>query len=181
MRQRLNVARALMADPDVLLLDEPTRAVDPVHADDLRQFIRNELVGRYHKTVVFATNLLEEAWRLCDRVAVVNKGKLVALGPPSSLDAQLRRFFRFQITFDRVDDALLDRARGVSGLTIVKTTTDRNGVTLDVEIESSDRALSDFIGAVNGNGVVMRSLKSIEPQPVDVFRQVTTDTSNDAE
>jgi ABC-2 type transport system ATP-binding protein len=86
MRQRLTVARALLGDPQILFFDEPTRAVDPIHADELRRLIRDEFVGRCGKTVVLATNILEEAWSICDRIAVVADGSIVAIGTPSELD-----------------------------------------------------------------------------------------------
>ena len=88
MRQRMMVARALLSDPDILFFDEPTRAVDPIHADELRRMLREELVERRGKTIVLATNLLEEAWAICDRVAVVSNGTIVAVAPPSELGGE---------------------------------------------------------------------------------------------
>jgi ABC-2 type transport system ATP-binding protein len=85
MRQRMTVARALLGDPDVVFFDEPTRAVDPLHADEIRRMIRNDLVESRGKTVVIATNVLEEAWSICDRVAVVSNGTIVAIAPPNEL------------------------------------------------------------------------------------------------
>ncbi|TAM73602.1 ABC transporter ATP-binding protein [bacterium] len=87
MRQRLNVARALLAEPRVLILDEPTKALDPVSALRLRRFVREELVGRDGRTVVVATNQLDEAWSLCDRLLVLNEGRAVAEGTPYELEA----------------------------------------------------------------------------------------------
>jgi len=90
MRQRLVVARALLSDPPILLFDEPTRAVDPIGADELHRLIREELVGRRGKTVVLATNILQEAWSLCDRVAVVSNGGIAAIGAPHQLNRHER-------------------------------------------------------------------------------------------
>ena len=174
MRQRLTVARALLGDPEVLLLDEPTRAVDPVHAESLRRFIRDDLVAKHGKTVVLATNLLDEAWRLCDRIAVLNGGRLVALGPPRSLDGRLRTVTRFQIVLDHVDDALLARTRAVSGLTYADVSQSDEGELLDVGLEVAEESLSELFRALTFNGAVLRSFKSIDPDPVDVFREVTT-------
>jgi ABC-type multidrug transport system ATPase subunit len=75
-RQRLSIARALIADPDVLLLDEPTRALDPPHASKLRLFVRETLAGRCGKSIIVATNLIEEALELGDRIAVLHAQKL---------------------------------------------------------------------------------------------------------
>jgi ABC-2 type transport system ATP-binding protein len=74
MRQRLTFARALLSDADLLLLDEPTRAIDPLHTQLLHDFIRNELANRQRKAILLATNVLHEAWTLCDRVLVLSDG-----------------------------------------------------------------------------------------------------------
>lgn len=84
-RQRTNIARALIADPPLLLLDEPTRNLDPVHASALHQLVKDRLVRAYGKTVVLATNVLDEAWQLCDRVAVIREGRIGEFYRPSSL------------------------------------------------------------------------------------------------
>ena len=76
MRQRLSIARTLIGDPDVLLLDEPTRALDPLHAGELRAFVRETLVRGLGKTVIVATNLLDEAFELADRGAVLRAARL---------------------------------------------------------------------------------------------------------
>jgi ABC-type multidrug transport system ATPase subunit len=88
MRQRLLIARALLIKPRVLLLDEPTRSLDPVSARDFRQFLRDEVAGPAKCTVVMATHSAEEALGLCDRVAVLNKGRLLAVGPAAALERE---------------------------------------------------------------------------------------------
>jgi ABC-2 type transport system ATP-binding protein len=80
MKQRLLIARALLARPRVLLLDEPTRSLDPISARQLREFLREEIVGRRGCTVLLATHSAEEAFELCDRVAVLERGRLIAVG-----------------------------------------------------------------------------------------------------
>jgi ABC-2 type transport system ATP-binding protein len=88
MRQRLLIARALLARPRVLLLDEPTRALDPISAQELRAFMRAELVERQGCTIVLATHNTDEALGFCDRVGVLNRGRLLATGPASELAAR---------------------------------------------------------------------------------------------
>lgn len=85
MRQRLLIARALIARPRVLLLDEPTRALDPVTAVDLRRFLRAELIERHGCTIVVATHNADEAFDFCDRVAVLHRGRILATGPAVDL------------------------------------------------------------------------------------------------
>jgi ABC-2 type transport system ATP-binding protein len=87
MKQRLLIARALLSRPSVLLLDEPTRSLDPVSARDFRRFLREEVAGRQRCTVVLATHDADEAFDLCGRLAVLNRGALVATGTAEALAA----------------------------------------------------------------------------------------------
>ena len=88
MRQRLLIARALLARPRVLLLDEPTRALDPISAQEFRQFLRSELVDQQRCTILLATHNADEALGFCDRVVVLNRGRVLATGTATELKAR---------------------------------------------------------------------------------------------
>jgi ABC-2 type transport system ATP-binding protein len=83
MRQRLHIARALLHNPEVLFLDEPTMGLDPVGARELRQTVRN--LQNEKKTILLTTHYMFEADALCQRVAVINKGEIVAMDTPSKI------------------------------------------------------------------------------------------------
>ena len=85
MKQRLLIARALIGGPRVLLLDEPTRSLDPISARQFRAFLREEISGRQKCTVLLATHNTEEALELCDRVAVLDHGRMLATGTAARL------------------------------------------------------------------------------------------------
>ena len=85
MRQRLLLARALLSRPKVLLLDEPTRSLDPVTAHEFRRLLRDEMVSERGVTVILATHNPEEAFAYCDRVAVLHNGVVAALGSARAL------------------------------------------------------------------------------------------------
>lgn len=89
MKQRLLIARALISRPRILLLDEPTRSLDPISARRLREFLRTEIAGRQGCTIFLATHSTEEALELCDRVAVLDRGRIRAVGAADSLAADL--------------------------------------------------------------------------------------------
>ncbi|MEE9193164.1 MAG: ABC transporter ATP-binding protein [Thermodesulfobacteriota bacterium] len=76
MKQKLAVARGMLTDPQILLLDEPTRSLDPISAHNLKRFIKEVIVGERKKTVIIATNNMQEAEELCGQIAIINKGKL---------------------------------------------------------------------------------------------------------
>jgi ABC-type multidrug transport system ATPase subunit len=88
MRQRLLIARALLPRPRVLLLDEPTRSLDPVATRKFWEFLRHELIGGHGCTVLLATHDPEEAVALCDRVGIMNRGKMLSIGEPRALLAR---------------------------------------------------------------------------------------------
>jgi ABC-2 type transport system ATP-binding protein len=88
MRQRLLIARALLGAPRILLLDEPTRSLDPLSAQEFRGFLRRELIDRAGCTIVLATHNAEEAFGFCDRVAVLHQGRLLATGPTGALSGR---------------------------------------------------------------------------------------------
>lgn len=88
MKQRVMIARALLANPRLLLLDEPTRSLDPVSARDLRRFIREVLVDTHGCTVLLATHDGDEAFHLCDRVAIMAQGRVLALDTADRLAQQ---------------------------------------------------------------------------------------------
>lgn len=100
MKQRLALARGLIAEPEVLILDEPTRALDPVACEDLNDLIIERLHKGSRKTLLIATHRLEEAMRLCDKVLIINEGKIMAFSRLSELTAQginLSDYYRLNV------------------------------------------------------------------------------------
>jgi len=85
MKQRLSLARSLLTDPSVLLLDEPTRSLDPLSQLEIRRLLRTTLVEKLGKTVLLVTHSLAEAEEVCDRLAIMHRGTIVAVGTPEEM------------------------------------------------------------------------------------------------
>lgn len=103
-RQRLGIARSLLREPDVLFMDEPTKNLDPLMAQDFRIFIKEELVAGHKKTVFFTTHQLNEAEMMADRIAILDKGMIKGVGSLSELkkdtglkDATTEEMFRYYV------------------------------------------------------------------------------------
>jgi ABC-2 type transport system ATP-binding protein len=114
MRQRLHIARGLLHDPAVLFLDEPTIGLDPVGARELRQ-----LVGGLRdrgKTILLTTHYMFEADELCDRIAVIDGGRIIAQGSPAELKARIADRTVVEIEVFGATPAIVDRLRAVSGV-----------------------------------------------------------------
>jgi len=117
MRQRLLIARALLGRPRILLLDEPTRSLDPISARDFRVFLRDTVVGREGCTVLLATHDAEEVWELCDRVGVLERGRLLAVDTTSALRHRAGRA-SYEIWLREADGAAAVAKLGAAGLTL---------------------------------------------------------------
>ena len=115
MRQRLLLARALLSRPRVLLLDEPTRSLDPVAARAFRDFLRRDIVERQGCTVLLATHAAEEAFGLCDAVAVLDRGRVVAQGRATVLAASLGADRLILVTRDAEHALLREPGRLLTG------------------------------------------------------------------
>jgi len=100
MKQRLQIARALLNDPDVIFLDEPSLGLDPVGARELKQIIRD--IAAQGKTVLLTTHYMPEAEELCDRIAIINHGELIAIDTVDGLKARINEEMRKRITQERI-------------------------------------------------------------------------------
>jgi ABC-2 type transport system ATP-binding protein len=117
MRQRLHIARGLLHDPPVVFLDEPTIGVDPIGARELRATIAG--LTQAGKTVLLTTHYMFEADDLCDRIAVINKGEIIAEGTPRDLKAIVADRTVIEIEAFGVDGAAVERVRTAAGVTSV--------------------------------------------------------------
>ena len=168
MRHRLTIARALLHDPPLVLLDEPTHSLDPAHAAQLRALVRNRL-ARSGKTIVLSTNMLEEAWELCDRVAVLRDGRIAAFDAPSKLRARLRVPARYRILLDRPDPGFAARLRDADCVREVHARDDDVCVTVELHAEGD---LNGMLSAASSNGVRIRRVEPVEPRPSEVFSSI---------
>ncbi len=139
MRQRLQVCRGLINDPEVLFLDEPTLGLDVNIAKDLRNFIREKVVREQGKTVLLTTHYMYEAEEMCDRVGFLSKGKLVAVGTTEELKRKTPSGFSIETLVVRLTDEVI---RDLRGLEYVKKVikTDYEG---EAEGEKVDRLIID--------------------------------------
>ena len=103
MRQRLGLAQALVHDPQVVILDEPTIGIDPQQVIEVRESVRQ--LGEKH-TVLFSTHILSEAEQVCDRVLIIHKGRIVAQGAPENLRQQLQPGAHLYVNIGNVDEPI---------------------------------------------------------------------------
>jgi ABC-2 type transport system ATP-binding protein len=109
MRQRLAIARTLIHDPEILILDEPTMGLDPGAARSIREFIAEQAS---RKTILMCTHYMDEAEQLCDRVGILNDGKLVAVGKPDELKKRVKEHPGFKTPEPSLEDVFVYFVKG---------------------------------------------------------------------
>ena len=169
-RQRVGLAQAILHEPEVLILDEPTIGLDPRQVTEVRALVRE--IGREH-TIILSSHILPEVSQTCGRVLIINKGEIIAEGTAEELTAQLQGAERVLV---RVADAgpqvapLLQRVDGVLG---VEPAEDGGSYLVSCNKGSDRRA--ELARAVVGQGWGLLELRSVGMSLEDIFLQLTTE------
>ncbi|MXY72500.1 MAG: ABC transporter ATP-binding protein, partial [Dehalococcoidia bacterium] len=173
MRQRLHVARGLLPDPDVIFMDEPTIGLDPEAAQDFRRLVP-ELRER-GKTVLLTTHYMLEADVLCERIAVIDHGRLVALDTPEGLK---RRFGQGQVTEATLRAAtpgLADQLRALRGVTAVES--DMEGAAQRVKVYAdAGRDIASGLRNLAGTDAI-QSVVTREPSLEEAYLSLIRESS----
>ena len=171
-RQRTGLAQALVNDPDVLFLDEPTVGLDPRQIVEIRELIRG-LAGR--RTIMLSTHILPEVGHLCQRVLIIHRGRLISDGPPDQLQQQSGRTSSIEIEVRGEGAAATAAVRGVSGVGSVELIEERDGV---VKLRAHPVAGMDpresIAEALAGASLNLRALSLSTATLEDVFMQLVT-------
>ncbi|HNR58940.1 MAG TPA: DUF4162 domain-containing protein, partial [Methanothrix sp.] len=168
MQRRLEIARGLMHHPNVLFLDEPTLGLDAQTRRYIWRYIRR-MNGEEGVTVVLTTHYMEEADHLCERVAIIDQGRIVALDSPESL----KDLIGADIVTLEVEDGVGDEAvRALSDLEGVEAV-DRAGSTLRLRVDRSEARIPEIVLSSSRAGLFIRSVSMHEPTLEDVFLKFT--------
>jgi ABC-2 type transport system ATP-binding protein len=185
MRQRLLIARALLSRPRVLLLDEPTRSLDPLSARAFRRFLREEIAGAQGCSVVLATHSAEEALELCERLAVLDRGELLAVGSAGEL---ARRFgderYRLWLREDeRWRPALLQDRAGLRLTGIRSADGDGDGwAQVEIEVQGGRERTAAVLADLSAAGVAVGGVERVELTLAELLERIVTraDRGSDA-
>lgn len=163
MKQRLGIAQALINEPEVILMDEPTSALDPIGRKDVLETI--EALGK-EITVFFSTHILSDVERVCDTVAILNKGKVMADQSLDSLKDKYAAAPALAVTFDAPQPELAKAIEGLPWATGVETVDPR---TIKVALGDLDSGRTEMLRLLLDRGVAFDSLSVVEPSLEDIF------------
>lgn len=166
-RQRVGLAQALLHDPPVLILDEPTIGLDPIQIVEVRSLIR-ELAGRH--TILLSTHILPEAQASCERVLIMNHGRIIAEGPPSRLTAQIRQAEAYRLVLKNPGDGVVARLKQIPNVLGVQQQ-ERGVYVVDTRLGTDPRG--DLAQTAVEQGWGLLELSPLEMTLEDVFHALT--------
>jgi ABC-2 type transport system ATP-binding protein len=151
MKQRLHIARGLLHDPPVVFLDEPTIGLDPVGARELRATIAS--LADAGKTILLTTHYMFEADALCDRIAVINRGEIVAQGTPADLKRDVAQGTVVEVEVFGIPERTIERVRGISGVQSVSVEEREQAQMLLVQTRADIELTQAILGELDGANV----------------------------
>ena len=169
MRRRLEIARGLVHSPDIFFLDEPTTGLDPVSRVAVWEML-NHLKETRHLTMLLTTHYMEEADRLCDRVAIIDHGKLVALDSPMALKASVPGENTVEVGFSKSSDELRARLEQLTGVSSVQS---QSGGMYRIVTSNGSQTTAELVQVANSMGLTLKSLNVQSTTLDDVFVHYT--------
>ncbi|NLU52090.1 MAG: ATP-binding cassette domain-containing protein [Clostridiaceae bacterium] len=178
-KQRVGLAQALIGTPDVLILDEPTVGLDPKQIIEIRKLIK--ALGKNH-TIILSTHILPEVSAVCDRVVIINKGKIAAIDTPDNLSKMLSDFSRFTVTVAGPENKVKDILSHLYGVKYLET----SGKLRDdeysyiIEADKDVDVRKPMFNQLAQHGFPILELKSLNLSLEEIFIQLTTNEEKEA-
>ncbi|MCS6909604.1 MAG: ABC transporter ATP-binding protein [Anaerolineales bacterium] len=180
LRQKMNIVRGFLTDPEVIFLDEPTLGLDVGASRDIRHFVRRWMDDRPGRTVLLTTHYMVEADELCDRVAIINNGRVLACDSPANLKRRLQREAIFKLEVSPLRNGVLAAFEQLPGVRKVVHSPQDGRSELDLILEA-DEALGGVVTALNTHGAHILNLQKREPTLEDVFVDLVGMSMTEAE
>ena len=180
LRQKMNIVRGFMTDPEVLFLDEPTLGLDVGAARDVRKLIRGWMDADKERTLLLTTHYMVEAEELCDRVAIINKGQVLACDTPSNLKRKLQRDAIFEIETSPLNGLTPQALENQPEVRSAALTAIEGGAKLQLILQE-ESALASVINILTQKDIKVRHLSKREPTLEDVFMDLVGQKMEDVE
>lgn len=165
MKQRLHIAKALVNDPELVFLDEPTIGLDPAGARDIREMIRE--MEKWGKTILLTTHYMFEADELCRRIAVISKGKIVALDTPSGLKKLVKDISVVELQTYGATESFVEKLKSLNGVIRVVADLDSERQFVKIQTPNAAEVLTKVTQVADGVKIIDKSIK--EPTLEDAY------------
>ncbi|MEH7457438.1 export ABC transporter ATP-binding protein [Bacillus pseudomycoides] len=168
MKRRINIGAALMHEPELLIMDEPTVGIDPQSRNHILETVKG--LNEKGMTVIYTSHYMEEVEYLCERIAIVDHGKVIALGTKTELCNRLADGFMVKLQLNRYSEELLQKIKGIP--TVERIIIDEDTNTLDIGLKNGE-AIGMVVSVVVENYVQILKLEVQEPNLEALFLQLT--------
>ncbi|MBP3927037.1 MAG: ABC transporter ATP-binding protein [Clostridium sp.] len=172
-KQRVGIAQALLGNPRVIILDEPTVGLDPIQIIEIRALIKE--LGKNH-TVIFSSHILSEVQTICDQILIIARGKLLAFGTPENLEQQLLESNEITITAEAGEEEMREILAGVNRITGIRMEKKENGL-LEAHLQTDHKNIYEVSGAVfsafAARGKVLLEMAVKKANLEDIFIELT--------
>jgi ABC-2 type transport system ATP-binding protein len=166
-RQKMNFCRGFITDPKILFLDEPTLGLDVTSARSIRAFVKEWMKERPERTLLLTTHYMAEADELCDRLAIIDKGKVLACDTPANLKRQVQKYPLYELSLAPGTNGWSEIG-ALPGVHQATTTTTPTTVELKVSLHD-EPAIGAVVQALVSTGGRILTMKKVEPSLEDVF------------
>lgn len=172
-KQRVGLAQAIIGDPEVLILDEPTVGLDPKEIIEIRNLIKN--IGK-ERTIILSSHILSEVSAVCDRVLIINKGKIVATGTPEELSKKLSFGNKLMLRVKGNKSSIIDNVKEIPEVQFVKEHGVHEQNTVDIIVEAKDEIdiREKLFNKLSQKSYPILMMKNMDLTLEDIFLQVTT-------
>ena len=173
-RQRIGIAQALINDPDVLILDEPTIGLDPRQIKEIRGLIKS-LAGK--RTIILSTHILPEVSMTCQRVIIINEGKLIAVDTPDNLAASFKKASKIFLEIEGPPEDIMQELKGIDGVVnIEKKDSLSEGVfTYFVDSTLARDVRKDIFTTISKSGWILTQMRTMDMSLEDIFLKLVTE------
>ena len=175
MKRKLALARTLLPNPPVILLDEPTTGLDVISSRNIREFVK-KTVQESGKTVLYTTHYIEEAAQICDRIGILKQGKIIAVDTPNALRAKVKKGESIYLVVEDITQTQIEKMRSLQGVVEITENTEAdlmpNQKGLCLELQSVDQlpAIFDYLFEQK---IKLVNFKREEPSLEDAFIELT--------
>ena len=166
-RQRVGISQALVSDPEILILDEPTVGLDPRQVAEIRTLIK-ELAGQH--TIILSTHILPEVQATCERIIIINQGQIVAEDTLAGISKRMTGTQKVLVRVQKSGDALLSGIRTIQG---VRSVGDRGAGWIEVETDGNESIAQSIAGQVVSSGAGLLEIRSESANLEDIFLKLT--------
>ena len=175
MKRKLALARTLLPDPPIIMLDEPTTGLDAISSRTIRDFVQ-QTVREKGKTVLYTTHHIEEAAQICTKIGILNQGRIVAFDSPDALKAKIKKDEQIELVVEGIEEAQIEKMRQLPGIIGLAEKTEQPLMAgqrqLHVELQSVDQlpSIFDFLFEQR---IKLVNFKREEPTLEDAFIELT--------